>query len=39
MHRERYAAAEAIYLAEVDPVARADVVIDNRDVDGPVRLR
>jgi uridine kinase len=39
VHRERYAAAEAIYLAEVDPVGRATVVIDNRDVDWPRRLR
>ena len=39
VHRERYAAAEAIYLAEVGPVARADVVIDNRDVHGPIRRR
>ena len=39
VHRERYAAAEAIYLAEVDPVAQADVVIDNHDVHRPRRLR
>jgi uridine kinase len=31
LHRDRYHAAENLYLAEVDPVSRADVVIDNRD--------
>lgn len=35
LHRDRYHAAELIYLAEVDPVARADVVIDNRDLANP----
>jgi uridine kinase len=31
VHRDRYHTAEAIYLAEVRPRARADVIIDNRD--------
>jgi uridine kinase len=35
LHRDRYHAAELLYLAEVDPVARADVVIDNRDLTDP----
>lgn len=39
LHRDRYAVAERIYLAEVDPVARADVVLDNTDVDHPLPLR
>jgi uridine kinase len=39
IHRERYHAAELIYLAEVDPVARADVVVDNRDFTRPRLLR
>ncbi len=36
LHRDRYGPAEAIYIAEVDPVARADIVVDNTSVD---RLR
>ena len=35
VHRDRYQAAEAIYLAEVRPLARADVIIDNRDFTSP----
>jgi uridine kinase len=35
VHRDRYHAAELIYLAEVDPKRRADVVIDNRDFAAP----
>jgi uridine kinase len=31
LHRDRYHAAEAIYLSEVDPKSLADVVIDNDD--------
>lgn len=38
LHRDRYAAAEEIYLAEVDPLSRADVVVDNTDLAAP-RLR
>jgi uridine kinase len=34
-HRDRYHAAELIYLAEVGPVSLADVVIDNRDFANP----
>ncbi|MFL6132639.1 MAG: hypothetical protein ACJ72A_07545 [Nocardioidaceae bacterium] len=32
VHLDRYAVAEAIYIAEVDPVSRADVVIDNHNL-------
>lgn len=39
LHRERYHVAEQIYVEEVDPRARADVVIDNTDVDRPVLVR
>ena len=36
LHRDRYGAAEAIYIAEVNPRRRADVVIDNTDFDRPL---
>jgi uridine kinase len=39
VHRDRYAAAEVLYLADVDPVSRADVVIDNHDWAAPRVLR
>jgi uridine kinase len=35
VHRDRYHAAELIYIAEVDPISLADVVIDNRDFANP----
>ncbi len=35
VHQDRYAVAEALYIAEVDPVSRADVVIDNHDWAAP----
>jgi uridine kinase len=35
VHRDRYHAAAAIYLAEVDPKSLADVIIDNRDFERP----
>lgn len=35
LHRDRYHVAEGIYVAEVDPRLRADVVIDNRDFAHP----
>ena len=35
MHSDRYHVAEMIYLAEVNPKARADVIIDNRDFKRP----
>lgn len=35
VHRDRYHVAEAIYLAEVRPQARADIIIDNRDFARP----
>jgi uridine kinase len=39
LHRDRYAGAEAVYLAEVDPVSHADVVVDTTDHDAPRLLR
>lgn len=39
LHRDRYLAAESLYLAEVDPIARADVVVDNTDFERPVLVR
>jgi uridine kinase len=39
LHRDRYHAAEAIYAGEVDPVGKADFVIDNRDFANPRGLR
>jgi uridine kinase len=39
VHRDRYHAAEAIYLTEVDPLDAADIVIDNSDFAAPVVLR
>lgn len=39
IHRDRYHVAEAIYLDEVEPRARADVVIDNSDFAKPVLIR
>lgn len=39
LHRDRYHASELIYLAEVDPIPRADVVIDNTDIAAPIRRR
>jgi uridine kinase len=38
VHQERYAVAEELYLAEVDPVSRADAVIDNHDWAAPRML-
>jgi uridine kinase len=35
LHRDRYLPAEQLYLAEVDPVRRADLVIDNTDFARP----
>jgi uridine kinase len=35
VHRDRYHAAELIYVAEVNPRALADIVIDNRDFKNP----
>lgn len=39
VHRDRYAVAEQIYVAEVDPAATADIVIDNTDWTHPTLLR
>jgi uridine kinase len=35
VHRDRYHAAERIYLAEVDPLSLADLIIDNCDFANP----
>jgi len=40
VYRERYLPAEELYLRDVDPVALADAVVDNRDPSRPLlRLR
>jgi uridine kinase len=39
LHRERYGPAETIYTAEADPRSRADIVVDNTDIDQPRLLR
>lgn len=39
LHRDRYLAAELIYLDEIGPEARADIVIDNTHLDAPVLER
>jgi uridine kinase len=36
VHRDRYHVAEQIYVSEVDPKAKADVIIDNTDFANPV---
>jgi uridine kinase len=36
LHRDRYLAAETLYIDECDPMTLADVVIDNTDFDRPV---
>jgi uridine kinase len=36
LHRDRWLPAERLYIAEVDPAARADIVIDNTDLERPV---
>ena len=35
LHRDRYGVAEDLYLNEVDPTSRADLIIDNRDFAAP----
>ena len=39
VHRDRYLAAELLYVAEVDPVRLVDVVIDNSAFDRPRIVR
>ena len=39
LHRDRYQVGEDLYLAEVDPMALADTVVDNTAFDQPVLLR
>ena len=38
LHRDRYHAAEMIYMAEVGPKPLADLIIDNSDFARPVIL-
>ena len=38
LHRDRYGVAESVYLAEVDPIARADAAIDTSDHAHPYLL-
>jgi uridine kinase len=39
VHRDRYHVAESLYVAEVGPIALADIVIDNEDFARPRILR
>jgi uridine kinase len=39
VRRDRYGPAEEIYIAETDPVSRADLVIDNDDFANPRIIR
>lgn len=39
LHRDRYQVGEDLYVAEVEPMALADTVIDNTDIDHPVLPR
>ncbi|WP_220502411.1 hypothetical protein [Microbispora sp. H10670] len=39
LHLHRYLPAERVYIAEADPLARADVVVDNTVFAGPRLLR
>jgi uridine kinase len=39
LHRDRYHPAELVYVREVDPLARADIVIDNAELAKPVVVR
>lgn len=39
LHRDRYHESERIYISEVDPMSRADVVIDNADFVNPRLIR
>jgi uridine kinase len=39
LHRVRYGPAEEIYISDAQPLARADIVVDNTSFDGPRLLR
>lgn len=39
LHHQRYRVAEQIYVSEIDPRSRADIIIDNADVTHPVVVR
>ena len=36
LHRDRYHASEQLYVGEVDPMGRADAIVDNTDFAAPV---
>lgn len=38
-YRARYIPGQEIYLAEADPMARADIVVDNNDLEAPLIVR
>ena len=35
LHRDRYHQSERIYIAEVNPISKSDLVIDNTDFPNP----
>ncbi len=39
LHRDRYHVGEQVYVEEVEPKAKADVMIDNTEYANPVILR
>jgi uridine kinase len=39
LHRDRYLAAEELYVREVEPIAFVEVVVDNTDLDRPRLVR
>lgn len=39
LHRDRYHESERIYIAEVDPLSKADVVVDNTNIASPRLIR
>ena len=39
LHRDRYLAAETIYLAEVDPLSFVEVLVDNTELARPHLVR
>ncbi len=39
LHRDRYHVAELLYVSEVDPKGKADVIIENADFANPVVAR
>jgi uridine kinase len=39
LHRDRYHESERIYIAEVSPRSKADVIVDNTDFGNPIVAR